>query len=178
MNDSGIRVMLVDEDDDVIGSMEKMEAHRNGGSLHRAVSVFVTDSCGQWLIHRRALDKYHSKGLWSNTSCSHPAPGEDTVEAARRRLFEEMGLRAEPRYLFRFTYKAQLEDGLTEYETDHVFWAVTDVEPHLNPDEVMDYKYIEYRDLELELQQNPECFSEWFKMIYQQVQQHIKKYDV
>lgn len=170
-----IRVMLVNEEDEVVGSMEKMEAHRNGGSLHRAVSVFVTDSQGRWLIHRRALDKYHSKGLWSNTSCSHPTPGENSMEAAKRRLFEEMGLKAELRYLFRFTYKAELESGLTEYETDHVFWAVSDTEPRPNPDEVMDYKYIEFGDLEHELEQHPECFSEWFKMIYQQVQQHITK---
>lgn len=166
------QVILVDENDIELGSMEKMEAHLDG-NLHRAISVFITDSKGKWLLQRRALEKYHSKGLWSNTCCSHPSPGEETPAAAKRRLMQEMGMTAELKSLFCFTYRAELENGLTEHEIDHVFWGVSDVLPNPDPAEIMDYKYLDFKTMEFEIRNNPGLFSEWFKMIYKRVHHSI-----
>lgn len=165
------QVILVDENDNPIGVMEKMEAH-TGAHLHRAISVFITDKQGRWLLQQRTMEKYHSKGKWSNTCCSHPSPGESALEAAHRRLMQEMGLHSELTDLFRFNYKAELENNLTEHEIDHVFWGVTDVLPVPNPDEVMAYRYIDFNELEMEVNLTPDAFSAWFKMIYKEVQQH------
>ncbi|MEA4982356.1 MAG: isopentenyl-diphosphate Delta-isomerase [Paludibacter sp.] len=165
-------VILVDEKDREIGSMNKMEAH-HGAHLHRAISVFITNTKGEWLLQQRTKDKYHSKGLWSNTCCSHPAPGEKTGEAAARRLMQEMGIAAELTDMFSFTYKAELENGLTEHEIDHVFWGITDDLPQPNPHEVMGYRYIDYTSLQEELSSNPGLYTEWFKMIVDKVHQKI-----
>ena len=165
-------VILVDLQDNEIGSMGKMAAHI-GAHLHRAISVFITNSKGEWLLQRRALEKYHSKGLWSNATCTHPAPGEKTVEAAARRLLQEMGIATELKDLFQFTYKAELENGLTEHEIDHVFWGVTDEVPQPHPSEVMDFRYIDYETLKIEIKEKPEIYSEWFKLIVEEVQQHL-----
>jgi isopentenyl-diphosphate delta-isomerase len=165
-------VILVDENDVETGTMEKMEAH-HGAHLHRAISVFITDTQGRWLLQQRTMEKYHSKGKWSNTCCSHPAPGELTIEAANRRLLFEMGMSASLTDLFRFQYKAELENNLTEHEIDHVFLGVTNVLPTPNPDEVMNYRYLSFEELQQEIDAFPDRFSEWFKMIYQDVQHHI-----
>lgn len=161
-------VILVDEFDQPIGTMEKMEAHVKA-ALHRAISVFIFNSKGEWLLQRRAIEKYHSRGLWTNTSCTHPAPGETSLEAAHRRLHEEMGLKAELREVFSFKYIQELENNLTEHEYDHVFVGYSDELPVPNPDEVMDYKYISYQDLSQEVAVSPEKFTAWFKMIYERV---------
>ena len=118
-----IYVILVDEKDNQIGVMEKMEAHRKA-NLHRALSVFIINSAGEWLLQKRAMDKYHSRGLWSNTCCSHPFPGENIVAAAKRRLMEEMGLHCELKELFSFIYKEKLDNEITEYEYDYVFAGI------------------------------------------------------
>jgi len=165
-------VILVDEKDNEIGSMNKMEAH-HGAHLHRAISVFITNTKGEWLLQQRNVEKYHSKGLWSNTCCSHPAPGEKTGEAAARRLMQEMGISAKLTDMFSFTYKAELENGLTEHEIDHVFWGITDDLPQPNPHEVMGYRYIDYASLREELSSNPGLYTEWFKMIAEKVHQKI-----
>lgn len=167
------QVILVNEKDEQIGTMEKMAAH-HGAHLHRAISVFITDSNGRWLLQQRTMEKYHSKGKWSNTSCSHPAPGESTYEAACRRLKEEMGLKAQLSDLFLFRYHAELENNLTEHEIDHVFWGVTDELPDPNPEEVMNYRYLGFKELKAEINTNPDDFSAWFKLIYEEVQQHIE----
>lgn len=166
------QVILVDENDKPIGAMEKMAAHL-GAHLHRAISVFITDTRGRWLIQQRTMEKYHSKGKWSNTCCSHPSPGETSPEAAHRRLMQEMGLRSELNDLFVFRYKAELENNLTEHEIDYVFIGITDVLPQPNPEEVMAYRYIDFDELEQEINSTPEAFSAWFKLIYKEVQQHI-----
>lgn len=165
-------VILVDEKDQEIGSMNKMEAH-HGAHLHRAISVFITNTKGEWLLQQRTVEKYHSKGLWSNTCCSHPAPGEKTGEAAARRLMQEMGISAELTDMFSFSYKAELENGLTEHEIDHVFWGITDDLPQPNPHEVMGYRYIDYASLKEDITSNPGSYTEWFKMIVDKVHQKI-----
>lgn len=166
-------VILVDEQDVTIGSMNKMEAHL-GAHLHRAISVFIVNNKGEWLLQQRTTGKYHSKGLWSNACCSHPAPAEKTADAAVRRLKYEMGITAPLTDLFSFHYKAELENGLTEHEIDHVFWGVCDEKPNPNPNEVMDYRYVDYETILNEVNTSPEKYSEWFKKIFQEVHNNIK----
>lgn len=159
------RVILVDKDDNEIGTMEKMEAHEKG-LLHRAFSVFVLNSEGELMIHQRAQHKYHSGGLWTNTCCSHPRKGEGVEEAVHRRLQEEMGFDCPVEKLFHFTYKSELDQGLTEHEFDHLFVGHYNDEPNINPDEVMDWKWISIEDLEKDLEDNPGHYTEWFKIIF------------
>lgn len=159
-------VILVDEQDRELGTLEKMEAHQKA-LLHRAISVFITNTKGEWLLQQRTLDKYHSKGLWTNTCCSHPMPGETTLQAAHRRLHEEMGLQSDLKEVFSFSYIQELENGLTEHEYDHVFVGVTDDIPEPHPDEVMDFKYISYSDLKKDIVQNPQNYTVWFRLIYE-----------
>jgi isopentenyl-diphosphate delta-isomerase len=166
-------VILVNEQDIPIGSMNKMEAHY-GAHLHRAISVFIVNSKGEWLLQQRTTEKYHSKGLWSNACCSHPAPGEKTVDAAVRRLKYEMGITAPLTDIFSFYYMAELENGLTEHEIDHVFWGICDEKPNPNTHEVMDYRYVDYHSLLNEVSVTPEKYSEWFKMIIEKVHNHVK----
>jgi isopentenyl-diphosphate delta-isomerase len=172
MMDSKIYVVLVDESDKEIGIAEKMEAHRKS-LLHRAISVFIVNSKGQWLLQRRSMSKYHSQGLWTNACCTHPFPGESNVDAAKRRLKEEMGLSSDLRKLFHFTYIEKLDNELTEHELDHVFVGVTDDLPKINTDEVMDYKYIDFKDLNEDIKRNPQNYTVWFRMIFERVQQHL-----
>lgn len=157
------RVILVDESDRPQGLMEKMEAHEKA-VLHRAFSVFVFDSEGRMLLQRRALEKYHSGGLWTNSCCSHPRENETTKEAAHRRLKEEMGFDCNIEHRFHFIYRAVLDQGLTEHELDHVFTGVHDGPILPDPDEVMDYRYISIEDLDNELEADPSQFTEWFKI--------------
>jgi len=165
-------VILVDTNDKPIGTMEKMEAHEKA-LLHRAISVFIFNDEGKWLLQQRTYDKYHSKGLWTNTSCSHPFPGEDSLSAANRRLNEEMGMSADLKEVFSFTYKQELENGLTEHEFDHVFIGFSNELPKPNPDEVMSYKYISTIDLIKDVELNPENYTVWFKLIFERVVEHI-----
>ncbi|MDG2505941.1 MAG: isopentenyl-diphosphate Delta-isomerase, partial [Crocinitomicaceae bacterium] len=131
-----VEVQLVDTQDNPNGSMEKLEAHEKG-LLHRALSVLIINTKKEILLQRRALGKYHSPGLWTNTCCSHPYPGENPTEAANRRLKEEMGMVADLEFAFKFQYKCDFDNGLIEHELDHVFIGETDDTPHLNTDEAM-----------------------------------------
>ncbi|MCA6364998.1 MAG: isopentenyl-diphosphate Delta-isomerase [Bacteroidetes bacterium] len=157
-------VVLVDEHDRQTGLMEKLDAHRKG-LLHRAISVFVFNSRGELLIHRRALEKYHSGGLWTNTCCSHPRDGETAGEAAVRRLREEMGMVCELTHQFQFIYRADLDHELTEHELDHVFTGISDTNPQPDPAEVMDWRWVRRDDLLAEMSAEPEKFTAWFKII-------------
>lgn len=161
-------VVLVDEKDTPIGLMEKMEAHRKG-ALHRAFSVFIFNSQGELLLQQRALDKYHSGGKWTNTCCSHPRDGESTLDAAKRRLDEEMGLSCDLEYRFHFQYKATFENGLTEHEIDHVFFGYTDSVPQLNSQEVADYRYVSLPELQQSIKNQPERYTPWFKICFDRV---------
>ena len=161
-------VVLVDENNVELGIMEKLEAHKKG-LLHRAISVFTFNSKGEMLLQQRAKGKYHSELLWTNTCCSHPFPKETDVDAANRRLQEEMGLSAELKYSFSFQYKVKFDNGLTENELDQVFIGMTNDEPIPNPDEVNAY---EYRNIDLiknQIDSNPEEFTEWFKLLFPKV---------
>lgn len=167
-------VILVDENDNETGVMEKLEAHRKA-KLHRAVSVFIVNTNGEWLLQQRAFSKYHSGGLWTNACCSHPAPGETTLAAANRRLMEEMKLDANLEEVLRFQYLAPLENGLTEHELDHVFFGVTDEEPAINPDEANNWKYVSFDDLVSEINASPHRFTVWFRIIFERVREHLQK---
>ena len=158
------KVILVDEHDNETGSMEKMEAHRSG-ALHRAFSVLIFNGKGDLLIQKRSKAKYHSAGLWTNTCCSHPRPGEKIEHAAKRRLKEEMGMDVLPVLSHKFIYKVNLGNGLTEHELDYVFFGVTEAAPVVNPTEVEDWKFISMDDLRNEMDKNPETFTHWFKII-------------
>jgi isopentenyl-diphosphate delta-isomerase len=157
-------VILVDANDNAIGTMEKMEAHEKG-LLHRAFSVLIFNSNGELLIQKRASTKYHSGGLWTNTCCSHPTPQESIEQAAKRRLKEEMGIEAEPAFTYKFIYKTDLDKNLIEYEVDHVLTAQFDGEPKVNENEVEDWKYVSLKELQRDAQNNPHLYTEWFKLI-------------
>ena len=150
-------VILVNEFDEAIGVMEKLEAHQKG-VLHRAFSVFIFNSKNQLLLQRRALNKYHSPGLWTNTCCSHPRPGESTLAGANRRLVEEMGLETDLTFKTSFIYKTKFDNNLTEHEFDHVFTGVSDRQPLINKDEVDSYKWVSFSDVKTELQSKPNDF--------------------
>ena len=155
-------VILVDENDNRIGEMPKLEAHQKG-ILHRAFSIFIFNSKDEVLLQQRAKDKYHSAGLWSNTCCSHPAPGETTEDAVKRRLQQEMGMTCEMTPAFSFIYNAAFDNGLTEHEFDHVYFGVSDSTPDINKEEVNDWKYMSISDLIREINNNPNDYTEWLK---------------
>lgn len=167
-------VILVDEQDQELGVMEKMQAHRQA-KLHRAISVFVFNSKKELLLQKRAETKYHSANLWTNTCCSHPKPKEDTLDAAKRRLYEEMGLHCEIKYAFNFTYLTKFESGLSEHEFDHVFFCFSDDAPNINPEEVADYKYMSLQETENQLKQNSQEYTAWFKLIFARVKNELNK---
>lgn len=167
-------VILVNENDEEIGFMEKMEAHKKG-ILHRAISVFIFNSKNEWLLQQRAKEKYHSGLLWSNASCTHPMVGEEDILAANRRLKEEMGMKASLKKLFSFQYKAYLDNDLIEHELDHIFVGYTNQIPVINTDEVCDYRYISTSDLKEEIKTNPENFSEWFKLLFERIHKEIEE---
>lgn len=156
------KIVLVDEFDNTIGSMEKLEVHQKG-LLHRAFSVFVFNQNHELLIHKRNEKKYHSGGLWTNTCCGHPRPDENVEAAAFRRLEEEMGFSCILEKEFDFIYKASFENGLTEYEFDHVFTGIFNKNPIPNPDEVSDYKWVKWDELMSAIDANPEQYTFWFK---------------
>ncbi len=158
-------VILVNEQDEALGSMEKMEAHRKA-LLHRAFSVFIFNDKGEMLLQQRALSKYHSGGLWTNACCSHPRPGEDIYEAAQRRLEEEMGFRTELSKQFEFVYRTAYENGLTEYEYDHVFTGTFNGEILPDKHEVKDYCFKSMTAIEDSLISHPAKYSSWFLIAF------------
>ncbi len=171
------RVILVDEHDIEIGSMEKMEAHIQG-LLHRAFSVFIFNSQGEMLLQQRALRKYHSGGLWTNTCCSHPKPNETTLDAAHRRLQEEMGFDTPLVKAFSFKYKAEFTNRLTEHEFDHVFVGYHDGKIESNFDEVENYAYRSMEKIEASFAQQADFYTEWFLIAFPKVKEWMATREV
>ena len=159
-------VILVDEKDNQIGLMPKMEAHEKG-LLHRAFSVFIFNENGELLLQQRAKDKYHSPLLWTNTCCSHQRIGESNVEAGRRRLYEEMGFTVDLKEIFSFIYKAPFDNGLTEHELDYVLIGRYDDVPNINKEEVASYKWMTLQDVKKDIENSPKIYTEWFKIIFE-----------
>ena len=166
-------VVLVDQDDQKLGLMEKQQAHV-AGLLHRAFSVFVFNSNGELMIQQRAASKYHSPTLWTNTCCSHPRDNETYEQAAHRRLQEEMGFDCDLEFKFSFIYKAHLDNNLTEHELDHVFIGTYNDEPKLNPEEVMAYRWFDLMDLKKDIEKNPQNYTAWFKIIFENYVSYIE----
>jgi isopentenyl-diphosphate delta-isomerase len=158
------QLILVDAQDRELGVKEKMEAHVEG-ALHRAFSVFVFDSEKRLLLQKRARTKYHSGGLWSNTACGHPRPGETTLAAARRRLHEEMGFDCELREAFEFLYRAELDGALIEHEYDHVLVGTHEGNPAPDPSEVEDWRWVTMDELRRRLSDEPQSYSYWLKVV-------------
>ena len=164
-------VVLVDQDDNVIGSMEKMEAHRRG-LLHRAFSILLFNSKGELLLQKRSASKYHSAGLWTNTCCSHPLPDEPMELATRRRLMQEMGIDLSTEFAYKFIYRAPLDHDLTEHELDYVFVGQFDGIPNVNKDEVADWKFADLNFLREDIVQHPAHYTAWFKLILNHSELH------
>ncbi|OFY51773.1 MAG: isopentenyl-diphosphate delta-isomerase [Bacteroidetes bacterium GWF2_41_31] len=169
-------VVLVNQEDRPLGTLEKMEAHERG-VLHRAFSVFVFNKSGELMLQKRAEDKYHSPGLWTNTVCSHPRLNEAVIQAAHRRLLEEMGFDCELKKIFSFLYKADVGDGLTEHEFDHVFFGTSDDLPNPNPEEVGEWKYMPLEEVIADVSKHPEEYTVWFKIALKQVAKHVESQD-
>ena len=167
-------VILVNENDEAIGTMEKMEAHRRG-VLHRAFSIYIFDSKGSMLLQKRSKNKYHGAGLWSNACCSHPFPQEDIEVAAERRLQQELGFNIALEKVFAFTYKAQVENNLIEHEYDHVFCGEYEGKMNLNEQEVEAVTFISMTDLETKIQQQPHNFTSWFHIVFPQILEWSKQ---
>lgn len=157
-------VILVDERDQELGSMEKMEAHRKG-VLHRAFSVLLFNSKGEVLLQKRSASKYHSAGLWTNTCCSHPKPNENIDIAVRRRLQEEMGIDSNPEFAYKFIYKTALDNNLTEHELDYVFIGTFDGKPVINSHEVEDWKFVSLDAARQHIKLHSDLYTHWFKLI-------------
>jgi len=166
-------VILVNEQDQPVGAMEKMEVHQKA-LLHRAFSVFLFNDRGEMLLHKRADNKYHSGGLWTNACCSHPRPGEDTREAAEKRLFEEMGIRTPLSKAFDFIYKASFDNGLTEHEFDHVYTGRYEGSIDPNPEEVSAYGYMSVDAIRESIQQHPRRYTEWFKIAFPRMEMYLQ----
>lgn len=157
-------VILVDEKDNVVGEMEKMEAHQKG-ILHRAFSILIFNSKGELLLQKRSVKKYHSGGLWTNACCSHPTTDEPIHDATRKRLQHEMGIELQPEFAYKFIYKTKLDRNLIEYELDYVFIGVFDGTPTINQDEVEDWKFMSISSIRQDITKKPELYSAWFKLI-------------
>ncbi|HEY9363172.1 MAG TPA: isopentenyl-diphosphate Delta-isomerase [Chitinophagaceae bacterium] len=168
-------VILVNEKDEALGSMEKMEAHRKG-LLHRAFSVFIFNDKNEMLLQQRAMNKYHSAGLWTNACCSHPLPGESTADAAGRRLQEEMGFTTPLTKLFDFIYRADFENGLTEHEFDHVFTGEYNGDIHANKEEVTDYCFKPMEEIKQLLTLQPQLFTAWFALAFPRVENYRNQF--
>lgn len=167
------RVVLVNPQDEVLGLMEKMQAHENA-LLHRAFSVFLFNDKGEMLLQQRAAGKYHSPLQWTNACCSHPRENESYLDAAKRRLQEELGISAELTERFNFLYKADVGQGLWEHELDYVFTGEYNGDFALNPEEVADIKYISIDELKREIEEFPERYTEWFKIIWDEYRNHLE----
>lgn len=166
------QVILVDEHDVPQGTLEKMAAHEQG-LLHRAFSVFIFNDLGEMLLQQRADDKYHSAGLWTNACCSHPWPGENTADAAARRLQEEMGFVTLLSKAFQFVYKCSFENGLYEHEFDHVFTGVFSGEILPDINEVKAWKYVSLADISVDIDRSPQHYTEWFKIAFPQLLRYL-----
>lgn len=167
-------VVLVNENDQEAGLMEKLEAHQKG-LLHRAFSVFIFDSKGRMLLQQRAECKYHGGLLWTNACCSHPLPGENVEAAARRRLWEELGFITTLEKVFAFTYRAEVENNLVEHEYDHVFAGVYEGEMRPDPNEVADTKFLEMAAIRSQLENEPGLFTTWFRMAFPRVENYWRQ---
>ncbi len=170
------RVILVNERDEVLGTAGKLQAHWQG-RLHRALSVFVFDKGGRLLLQQRASDKYHSGGLWSNTCCSHPRPGDDTLAAAHRRLMEEMGFDCALRFAFLFRYQARLNGDMIEHEVDHVFVGRYDADPRPDPGEVVAWRWTAIPRLLEDLRSRPQLYTTWFPLALAELDRHRPQAD-
>ena len=159
-------VILVNENDEQIGLMPKMEAHEKA-VLHRAFSVFIFNDNNELMLQQRALQKYHSPGLWTNTCCSHQRDGESSIEAGKRRLFEEMGFTTELKETTKFIYKAPFDNGLTEHEYDHILVGTHNEAPILNEAEVASWKWESLENVKADIANNPNEYTAWFKIIFE-----------
>lgn len=168
------QVILVDEQDNPIGLMEKIEAHEKA-LLHRAFSVFVFNDNGELMLQQRAKEKYHSPLLWTNTCCSHQRDGETNIKAGKRRLQEEMGFVCELEEVFSFIYKAPFDNGLTEHELDHVLVGKFNDAPLINKEEVEAYKWMPFEEVKVDIAKRPEIYTEWFKIIFKESYDKIYK---
>jgi isopentenyl-diphosphate delta-isomerase len=166
-------VILVDKNDRKIGVEEKMSAHAmKTGRLHRALSVFVFNSKGETMLQQRTTGKYHSKGKWSNTCCSHPMPGEKVITAAHRRLGEEMGFDCEMWEAFEFPYEANVGNGLREREYDHIIFGKYEKEPEPNKREVQNWKWMKMEELVRRIKKNPNAFTPWVRLMIDEVERN------
>lgn len=167
------KVILVNENDEPIGLMPKMEAHEKA-VLHRAFSVFILNSKNEIMLQQRAAHKYHSPLLWTNTTCSHQREGESNIEAGTRRLQEEMGFTAQLKELFHFIYKAPFDNGLTEHELDHVMIGYYNDEPNINPEEAESWKWMAIDAVKDDMQQHPELYTVWFRIIFDEFYHYLE----
>ena len=167
-------VILVDKNDNQVGLMPKLEAHQKG-VLHRAFSVFIFNNKYELLLQKRSFSKYHSGGLWTNTCCSHPREDEDILDAANRRLIEEMGIETSLRKVYEFTYKAELDNDLIEHEFDHVFYGVYNEDPSINKDEAEGFKWIDMDSLNEDIKTNGDIYTVWFKIAFEYFYNYLKK---
>lgn len=166
------RVILVNEKDEKIGLMPKQEAHEKG-VLHRAFSVFIFNKNNELMLQQRALHKYHSPGLWTNTCCSHQRDGESSLEAGKRRLFEEMGFTTDLKETTSFIYKAPFDNGLTEHELDHILVGNFEEAPNINKEEVDSWKWMDLEEVKKDIEINPKIYTAWFKIIFDKFYQHL-----
>ncbi|HBK84009.1 MAG TPA: isopentenyl-diphosphate delta-isomerase [Flavobacterium sp.] len=171
------KVILVDTNDVPIGSMEKMAAHEQG-VLHRAFSVFVLNDNNEVMLQQRAVHKYHSPLLWTNTCCSHQRAGETNIQAGKRRLLEEMGFETELKELFHFIYKAPFENGLTEHELDHVMIGYYNNTPKINLEEVENWKWMKIDDIKHDIQLHPTILADWFKIIFDKFYHYLEDHKI
>lgn len=169
------QVILVNQNDEPIGLMPKMEAHEKA-LLHRAFSVFVLNDKNELMLQQRASHKYHSPLLWTNTCCSHQRDGETNIQAGNRRLQEEMGFSTELKELFSFIYKAPFDNGLTEHELDHVMIGYYNEKPTINPDEVEAWKWLDIDEVRRDMEQNPEQYTAWFKIIFDKFYHYFEQH--
>ena len=166
------QVVLVNEKDEKIGLMGKQEAHEKA-LLHRAFSVFIFNEKEELMLQQRALNKYHSPGLWANTCCSHQRDGETSINAGKRRLMEEMGFTTELKETTSFIYKAPFDNGLTEHELDHILIGHYNATPNINPEEVADWKWMDLEAVKKDMELNPENYTAWFKIIFDKFYHHL-----
>lgn len=171
------KVILVNEKDEPVGLMEKLEAHKKA-VLHRAFSVFILNDKNEIMLQQRASHKYHSPLLWTNTCCSHQRERETNIQAANRRLFEEMGFKTELKELFSFIYKAPFDNGLTEHELDHVLIGLYNQEPIINPEEVKAWKWMDIDAIKEDMIQNPDIYTVWFKIIFDKFYHHLEDHKI
>jgi isopentenyl-diphosphate delta-isomerase len=167
------QVILVNEKDEPIGLMNKMEAHEKA-ILHRAFSVFILNDNNEVMLQQRAQHKYHSPLLWTNTCCSHQRAGETNIQAGKRRLYEEMGFEVDLKELFHFIYKAPFDNGLTEHELDHVMIGYSNSEPFINPEEVASWKWRKIEAIKDDMIQNPAEYTVWFKIIFDEFYHYLE----